>query len=134
MATTTAAQRREEARDAYDSFLRDSSAMQLLDPVGSKKYGMVRGSLAEAPLRYSDIGRAVAGAGPRMLTRTLRPLERGRLVSRTVTPDVPVRVTYALTPLGRSRAALTDTVQQWADGHMDEVFAARGRNGAAGSG
>lgn len=133
-ATMTAAQRREEARDAYDAFLRDCPVMQLLDRIGSKWSGLVLGSLADAPLRYSDIGRAVAGASPKMLTQTLRSLERDGLVSRTVRPDVPVRVTYALTPLGRSMNTLLDTVQQWADDHMDEVFAARVRHDAVASG
>ncbi len=105
--------------------------MQLLERPGSKWSGLVLGSLADGPLRYSDIARAVAGASPKVLTQTLRSLERDGLVGRTVTADVPVPVTYALTPLCRSMNALPDSVQGWADTHMAEVFDARRLHDAA---
>lgn len=76
-------------------------------------------------MRYSDIGRKIAGVSPKMLTQTLRTLERDGIVSRTVTPSVPVRVDYALTPLGRSLAGLLTAVKQWAETHFDEVQEAR---------
>lgn len=134
MATTTAAQRRAEAREAYDASLRDCPVMQLLERLGSKWSGLVLGALADAPLRYGALGRAVAGISPKMLTQTLRSLERDGLVGRTVTAEVPVRVTYALTPLGRSMNTLLDTVQEWSDAHMGEVFAARARHDATAPG
>ncbi len=62
-----------------------------------------------------------------MLTQTLRALERDGLVSRTVTPSVPVRVDYELTPLGASLAALLTAVKDWAETHFEEVRAARER-------
>lgn len=127
MATRTAAQQRQEARSAYDAFLRDCPASHLLDRIGGKWSGLVLSALADGPLRYSDVGRRVAGASQKMLTQTLRALERDGLVTRTVTPAVPVRVDYELTGLGRSLCGLLSALKEWAEEHMDEVFAARER-------
>ena len=62
-----------------------------------------------------------------MLTQTLRSLERDGILTRTVTPSVPVRVDYELTPLGSSLAQLLTAVKTWAETHFDEVHAARDR-------
>lgn len=62
-----------------------------------------------------------------MLTQTLRALERDGIISRTVTPTVPVRVDYALTPLGTSLAGLLTAVKDWAETHFEDVRAARER-------
>jgi DNA-binding HxlR family transcriptional regulator len=60
-----------------------------------------------------------------MLTQTLRTLERDGLVSRTMTPAVPVRVDYALTPLGDSLMPAVNAIKSWAEGHIDEINASR---------
>ncbi|MEV5877026.1 helix-turn-helix domain-containing protein [Streptomyces sp. NPDC052101] len=127
MATTTAAQRREQARVDYDAFLRECPTNQLLGRLSDKWVGLVVAALAVGPQRYSDIGRRIAGVSPKMLTQTLRALERDGIVSRTVTPSVPVRVDYELTPLGASLAGLLTAVKTWAETHFEEVRAARER-------
>ena len=127
MATTTAAQRREQARTEYDAFLRSCPTNQLLGRLSDKWAGLVVSALAAGPMRYSDLGRKIAGVSPKMLTQTLRSLERDGILSRTVTPSVPVRVDYALTPLGTSLAGLVTAVKEWAETHFDEVRAARER-------
>ncbi|GHE11876.1 winged helix-turn-helix transcriptional regulator [Streptomyces alanosinicus] len=127
MATLTAAQRREQARADYDAFLRECPTNQLLGRLSDKWVSLVVAALAAGPLRYSDIGRKVAGVSPKMLTQTLRTLERDGILSRTVTPSVPVRVDYALTPLGASLAGLLTAVKDWAETHFDEVRTARER-------
>ncbi|MGW1284141.1 winged helix-turn-helix transcriptional regulator [Streptomyces sp. NPDC002586] len=127
MATTTAAQRREQARADYDAFLRECPTNQLLGRLSDKWVSLVVAALAAGPQRYSDIGRRIAGVSPKMLTQTLRTLERDGLVTRTVTPSVPVRVDYALTPLGASLAGLLTAVKEWAETHFEEVRAARER-------
>src|SRR6478736_2025033 len=101
MATMTAAQRREQARVEYDAFIRSCPTNQLLDRISDKWVSLVVAALALAhgPLRYSDLGRRLAGVSPKMLTQTLRSLERDGIITRTVTPSVPVRVDYELTPL-----------------------------------
>ncbi|GAA3496002.1 helix-turn-helix domain-containing protein [Streptomyces prasinosporus] len=138
MATTTAAQRRAQARHAYDAFLRDCPTNQLLDRISDKWVSLVVSALAAGPMRYSDLGRKIAGVSPKMLTQTLRSLERDGLLTRTVTPSVPVRVDYELTPLGHSLSLLLTAVKDWAETHFDEVHRARehydaGTDGTAGA-
>lgn len=65
----------------------------------------------------------LAGVSQKMLTQTLRALERDGLVTRTVTPTVPVTVTYELTDLGASLHQAVGAVKAWAEQHMDDVFA-----------
>src|SRR5688572_3797716 len=101
MATTTAAQRRAQARHEYDSFLACCPSRQLLDVVANKWVCLVLTSLTDGSRRHSELQRQIAGISQKMLTQTLRELERDGLVSRQVTPSVPVRVDYELTELGR---------------------------------
>jgi DNA-binding HxlR family transcriptional regulator len=77
------------------------------------------------PLRYSELARRLAGVSQKMLTQTLRTLERDGLVTRTVTPTVPVTVTYELTELGLSLHEIMRGIKMWAEAHMDEVQANR---------
>jgi DNA-binding HxlR family transcriptional regulator len=127
MATMTAAQRREQARVEYDAFIRGCPTNQLLDRLSDKWVSLVVSALAAGPLRYSDLSRKIAGVSPKMLTQTLRSLERDGILSRTVTPSVPVRVDYELTPLGRSLSLLLMAVKDWAEAHIEEVREARDR-------
>ena len=76
-------------------------------------------------MRFSEIGRAVDGISQKMLTQTLRQMEREGLVTRTVYPVVPPRVEYALTDLGRSLGQAFCGVWIWAERHIDEIEAAR---------
>ena len=131
MATTTAAQRREQARIEYDAFIKGCPTNQLLARISDKWVSLVVSALAEGPMRYSDLGRKIAGVSPKMLTQTLRSVERDGLVSRTVTPSVPVRVDYELTPLGTSLTCLLSAVKDWAEGHIEEVNEARERYDSA---
>ena len=76
-------------------------------------------------MRFSEIGRAVEGISQKMLTQTLRQMEREGLVTRTVFPVVPPRVEYELTPLGESLGRAFCGVWIWAERHVDEIEAAR---------
>ncbi|MGI5137927.1 MULTISPECIES: winged helix-turn-helix transcriptional regulator [unclassified Streptomyces] len=125
MATMTAAQRREQARIEYDAFIKSCPTHQLLGNISDKWVGLVVSALSAGSMRYSDLGRKIAGVSPKMLTQTLRSLERDGIVSRTVTPSVPVRVDYELTPLGRSLSDLLSAVKGWAEAHIEEVHEAR---------
>ena len=127
MATMTAAQQREKARAEYDAFIKACPTNQLLDRISDKWVSLVVSALAPGPMRYSDLARKIAGVSPKMLTQTLRTLERDGILTRTVTPSVPVRVDYALTPLGSNLALLLVAVKDWAETHFDEVHAARER-------
>ena len=125
MPTLTAAQRRAAARAEYDAFLAACPSRQVLDRISDKWVTLVLVALAGGPLRYSDLCRVIAGVSQKMLTQTLRTLERDGLVSRTVTPAVPVRVDYALTPLGDSLMPAVDAVKTWAEEHIDAINASR---------
>ena len=84
--------------------------------------------LADAgTLRFSELRRRVDGVSQRMLTVTLRGLERDGLVRRTMHPEVPPRVEYALTPLGATLRELVRELMAWSGAHLAEVDAARAR-------
>lgn len=127
MATMTAAQRRREAAEEFNAFLATCPSRRLLDRLSDKWVTLVLSALAERPQRYGDLARRIAGVSQKMLTQTLRHLERDGLVTRTVTPTVPVRVDYELTALGASLQLLVAQIKDWAEHHMDEVLVARGR-------
>ncbi len=93
-------------------------ATEVLQRVGDKWSMLVVMILAESGLRFSELRRAIPGISQRMLTLTLRNLERDGLVDRTVTPSTPPRVDYELTDLGRSLSACVSQLGQWAiDNH-----------------
>ncbi|REE97592.1 winged helix-turn-helix transcriptional regulator [Thermomonospora umbrina] len=131
MGTQTAAQRREHARVVYDAYLAECPTRRLLDRISDKWVGLIINALSEGPRRYSDLSRRVASISDKMLTQTLRSLERDGLVTRTITPSVPVRVDYALTPLGLSLLPVMQAIKAWAEAHMDEVEAARNTHDTA---
>ena len=81
----------------------------------------------EGPLRFNELRRRVDGVSQRMLTVTLRGLERDGLISRTMYPEVPPRVEYALTPLGATLREIVRALIDWTGAHLAEVDAARAR-------
>ncbi|MFE9098079.1 winged helix-turn-helix transcriptional regulator [Streptomyces sp. NPDC007264] len=125
MATRTAARRRSDERAAHDAYLATCPARQLLDRISDKWVSLVLNALADGSLRYSDLNRIIAGVSQKILTQTLRTLERDGLLTRTVTPSVPVRVDYQLTMLGRSLLPLMASIKEWAECHIEEVQTAR---------
>jgi DNA-binding HxlR family transcriptional regulator len=131
MPTKTAAQKRREARIEYDAFLAACPSRQLLDRLSDKWATLLLVALADGEQRYSELARSVAGVSQKMLTQTLRNLERDGIVERSITAAVPVRVDYRLTPLGRSLLPVMRAIKDWAEDHMDEVHAARGHFDAA---
>ncbi|KAA8890697.1 helix-turn-helix transcriptional regulator [Nocardia colli] len=127
MPTTTAAQRREQAKDQYDAYLADCPARLLLDRISDKWVSLILGALADGPLRYAELNRKIAGVSPKMLTQTLRTLERDGLLDRRVTAAVPVRVDYELTELGQSLKPVMQAIKSWADQHIPDVHQAQAR-------
>ncbi|MDQ4053028.1 MAG: helix-turn-helix transcriptional regulator [Actinomycetota bacterium] len=121
MATRTAEQRRQDAKEAFDAFLAECPSRKLLDRISDKWVTLVLCSLADGPLRFSEVSRRLAGVSQKMLTQTLRSLERDGLVTREVTASVPVRVDYELTDLGRSLLGPIAAMKAWAEEHMAQV-------------
>ena len=131
MATRTAAQRREESKRAYDAMMAGCPTRQLLDVLADKWVTLVLAALSAGPRRHGELRSEIAGVSQKMLTQTLRGLERDGLVTRTVTAAVPVRVDYALTALGEDLAPVLGAIKTWAEAHMDDVAAARAAADAA---
>ena len=98
-------------------------ATEILMRIGDKWSVLIVMMLSGGPQRFSQLRRRIDGISQRMLTLTLRGLERDGLVTRTVTPTVPVRVDYRLTDLGSSLGCLLSSVKLWAENHFDEVSA-----------
>jgi DNA-binding HxlR family transcriptional regulator len=98
----------------------------LLDRLADKWSLLAAELLGFGTRRFSELHREIDGISQRMLTLTLRHLERDGLVQRTVYPVVPPRVDYQLTPLGASLVAAIDPLVGWARVHRDEIATARG--------
>jgi DNA-binding HxlR family transcriptional regulator len=96
---------------------------KVLDRVADKWTVLVLGLLIEGPIRFNRLRRAVEGISQKMLSQTLKSLERDGLVSRKAFATVPVTVEYAITPLGRTLATTLDALRVWAETHMEEVTA-----------
>ncbi|MGI5170949.1 winged helix-turn-helix transcriptional regulator [Spirillospora sp. CA-253888] len=135
-----AAQQRARAKVEYNAFLAACPSRQLLDRISDKWVVLILCALggdngadrpdaadAGAPkaMRYSEIAGVVAGVSQKMLTQTLRSLEHDGLLTRTVTPTVPVTVSYELTELGLSLHHMTRGLREWAQTHMGEVLTNR---------
>lgn len=99
----------------------------ILGRIGDKWSVLIIQRLGEGPRRFNEIKRIISGISQRMLTLTLRNLERDGLVSRKVTPTVPPRVDYALTDLGRDLLIPVSALGQWAIQHTPCIEAARAR-------
>ncbi|WP_069161212.1 winged helix-turn-helix transcriptional regulator [Nocardia altamirensis] len=138
MPTQTAAQQRAQAQADYDAFMAGCPSRQLLDRISDKWVTLILAALgSDGPhpvgdcagepraMRYSELSRRLAGVSQKMLTQTLRSLERDGLLTRTVAPTVPATVTYELTDLGLSLHHVIRGIKTWAEAHMDEVHAHR---------
>jgi DNA-binding HxlR family transcriptional regulator len=131
MTTRTAEQRRTEERTVYDAFMAACPTRQVMATVGGKWAGLLVNALAAGPRRHGELRAVIAGVSQKMLTQTLRELERDGLVERTVTPQVPVRVDYELTPLGRTLVPVLRALKDWSETHIEEILDARSRFDAA---
>jgi DNA-binding HxlR family transcriptional regulator len=103
-------------------------AREVLERVGDKWSVHVIVMLGYSPtMRFSELQRSVEGISQRMLTVTLRSLERDGLVRRTMYPEVPPRVEYAITPFGDTLLETMQALLEWSESHLEEIGAARAR-------
>jgi DNA-binding HxlR family transcriptional regulator len=107
---------------------------EVLNLVGDKWSVLIVGVLGNGPLRFSEIKRTTEAISQRMLTLTLRGLERDGLLTRTVTPTIPPRVDYELTRLGRTLLEPVLALARWAERHRVAIQAARDRFDGKGAG
>ncbi|KUL46011.1 HxlR family transcriptional regulator [Streptomyces sp. NRRL F-4489] len=103
----------------------DCEVRQILDRIADKWSLLVIALLDRQSLRFTELRRAIDGVSQRMLTRTLRHLERDGLVSRTVHPTVPPRVDYELTPMGATLHSTIRALVVWTEEHQNAIAAAR---------
>jgi DNA-binding HxlR family transcriptional regulator len=102
-------------------------AREVLDRVGDKWSLYVILNLADGTRRFTELKRGIDGISQRMLTVTLKGLERDGIVCRTMYPVMPPRVDYTLTPVGRTLIDAVSTLFTWAEDHLADIDAARAR-------
>ena len=98
---------------------------EVLNRVGDKWSVQIVDLLGDGPMRFSDLRRSIEGISQRMLTLTLRGLERDGLVSRTVFPGIPPRVVYELTKLGKTLLDPISALAEWAEAQRTAIQTAR---------
>lgn len=108
-----------------DVYAKNCPSRQVLDRIGDTWSVLILLALTDGPRRYSELQATIRDISPKMLTQTLRGLERDGLVTRTVHAVVPPRVDYELTGLGVSLHDLLESMRVWAETHIDDVEAAR---------
>jgi DNA-binding HxlR family transcriptional regulator len=117
-----------ERGDAFDP---DCPTRVVLDRIGDKWTVLVIGSLEDGSLRFSELRARIGGVAPKVLTQTLRAMERDGLLTRTVHAQVPPRVDYELTPLGASLTGPIATLTDWAETHLTQILGSRDSYDAA---
>jgi DNA-binding HxlR family transcriptional regulator len=111
---------------AGDPYRADCPTRRILDRIGDRWTVLIVGVLGEGDARFSELRRRIDGISQKMLTQTLRGLERDGLVRRTVHPEVPVRVVYSLTEAGRTLLGPLAALQRWSIEHLSDVSASQG--------
>lgn len=106
---------------ALDPYADGCPTRRVLDRIGDRWTVLIVGTLDSGPHRFTDIRRRVSGISQKMLTQTLRGLERDGLVTRTVFAEVPPRVEYELTTAGRTLIAPLKALEDWSIEHFGDV-------------
>ena len=109
-----------------DVYSRDCPSRVALDRIGDRWTVLIVGLLESGPRRFSQI-RDAMGISPKVLTQTLRTLERDGLVARSAYAEIPPRVEYSLTRLGLTLCEPLRAIREWAEAHIHEIVAARQR-------
>ena len=110
--------------DPYD---RGCPTRMLLDRIGDKWTVLILGLVHQRPRRFNSLRRDIEGLTQKMLSQTLKAMERDGLITRTVRPTTPVSVEYAVTPLGNTLCETIEALQRWARDHIGEVILAQQR-------
>ncbi|WP_210485610.1 winged helix-turn-helix transcriptional regulator [Microvirga antarctica] len=99
----------------------------VLDRIADKWAVLVLGLLLDGPVRFNQLRRTIEGVSQKMLSQTLKSLERDDLVTRKAIATVPVTVEYSITSLGKTLAVTVDSLRIWAEAHMESVQDAQQR-------
>lgn len=116
---------------SYDVFSATCPSHTVLEVLANKWTYLVICGLRSGKQRFGELNRRIEGVTPKMLTQTLRVLERDGLVRRAVFPVIPPRVDYELTPLGLELVGLLDSILRWSEQHVPDILKAREEAGRA---
>lgn len=114
-----------DSDQSFNVLVQGCPSREIMQRLGDKWTPLVLLALAEGPLRFSVLRQRIGTVTPKVLTSTLRTLERDGLILRTVTAQVPVRVDYELSPLGRSLLGPMQAIRLWSEEHVPKVLQAR---------
>lgn len=120
-------------KPAYDVYEARCPTRMVLDRIADKWALLILDRIENEPVRFNHLRREIKGISQKVLSQTLKKLERDGLISRTVYPTVPVTVEYALTPLGRTLTKTVSALAHWAEHNMTAVLKAQARYDAAAS-
>ena len=111
----------------WNSYAAACPTRLVLDRIADKWAVLLLGLLAEGPMRFNQIRRNVEGISQKMLSQSLKSLERDGLVSRKAIATVPVTVEYKITVLGQTLSATVNPIRLWAESHIEQVLEAQQR-------
>jgi DNA-binding HxlR family transcriptional regulator len=111
----------------YDVYNPDCPTRQVLDLIADKWTALIIGLLEKRPHRFVELQRRIGGISQKMLTQNLRNLERDGLVLRTIYAEVPPRVEYELTPLGKTLCEQLAELRKWSEANIEAIMAAQQR-------
>ncbi len=109
----------------WDTFKQTCPTRQVLDCIADKWAVLVVGALVRRQHRFGELQRVIEGVSQKMLTQTLRALERDGIVRRIVHASVPPRVDYELTALGQSLANIVENLRSWSEANIEQVLESR---------
>lgn len=112
-------------RPAWDVYKATCPTRQVLDCIADKWAVLVIGLLNGGTRRFGEMRKSIEGVSQKMLTQTLRSLERDGIVSRRVYASVPPKVEYTLTPLGQSLAGIVESLRVWSESNIEVVLASQ---------
>lgn len=116
-----------EISSSWDAYQTECPTRLVLKRIADKWAVLVLGLLETETKRFSTLQREIGGISQKMLTQTLRGLERDGLIARTIYPTVPPRVEYTITPLGKTLVGLLAALRVWSETHIEEVQEAQNR-------
>ena len=110
----------------WDVYNENCPTRMVLDRIADKWTVLIVGALENKTKRFGELRREIGGVSQKMLTQTLRGLERDGLVARVVYASVPPKVEYSLTELGRTVIRILEAIREWSEKNIEEVLKARG--------
>lgn len=112
---------------AWNPYCKQCPTRFVLDRIADKWTVLILGILTEQPMRFNALLRRIEGLSQKVLSQTLKRLERDGLITRTVLASTPISVEYAMTPLGQTLAETLNSLTGWAEQHIEAVLQAQQR-------